>query len=174
MNTLLLIALRLIHVVGGAFWVSVVGFFRLFLYPALASLGVENPRFSQALNQRNRFAIFMRLITVGNILSGFVLYYLSSGGLKWSWITSGPGIGFSLGALAGIGAFVAGGIGIGRVSPLLQAASRELAAQGKDAQPELASRVKALQRSFHLYETLDFWFLVAAMLLMATARYWNF
>ncbi len=174
MNTLLLIVLRLMHVVGGALWVSVVVFFKIFLYPALASLGVENPRFGQALNQRNRFAIFMRLITVGNILSGLVLYYLSSGGLKLSWITSGPGIGYSLGALAGMGAFLAGGIGMGRVSPLLQAASRELAAQGKTPKPELVNRVKALQGSLHLYETLDFWFLVIAMLLMATARYWNF
>lgn len=174
MNTLLLMIFKVLHVFGGALWVSVVVYNQMFISPTLQVIGVDSLRFNQALDQKNRFTRFMGLIATGTILSGFLFYYLYSGGLKWGWITSGTGIAFSLGALAGIGAFLIGGFGIGRITAQLKAASAELAAQGKTPKPKLVSRIKALESTFHFYETLDFWFLVVAMLLMITARFWKF
>ena len=174
MNTLVLVVLRFLHIVGGALWIGVVVFFRFFLQPSIEAIGPESQKFGQALNRNNRFSRFMGAITLLNILSGFVLFYLTSGGLKWAWITSGPGIGFSLGALAGIGAFFIGGFSMRKTSSQLHAASEQLAAQGDLPSPDLANQTASLQKTLHFYETLDFWLLAAAMLTMATARYWNF
>jgi uncharacterized membrane protein len=174
MNTLVLVVLRILHVVGGAFWIGVVVFFRFFLQPAIEAIGPESQKFDQALNKNNRFSQFMGAITLLNVLSGFILFYLTSGGLKWAWITSGPGIGFSIGALAGIGAFFIGGFSMRKTSSQLRAASEQLAAQGDSPAPDLAHRTASLQKTLHTFETLDFWLLAAAMLTMATSRYWNF
>ena len=172
MNTLLLIVLRILHVVGGALWVGVAVLFSFFLSPAIKALGADGQKLSLKIG--NNFSKFMGTITTLNILSGFWLYYLGSGGLKWAWITSRSGIGFSLGALAGIGAFFVGGFGMNKTAAQLRAASDALAAKAGSPAPDLASQVASLTKTLHLYETVDFWLLAAAMLLMATARYWSF
>jgi len=56
----------------------------------------------------------------------------------------------------------------------LRAASDALAAKAGSPAPDLASQVASLTKTLHFYETVDFWLLAAAMLLMATARYWSF
>lgn len=151
---------------------SVAVLFRFFLSPAIKALGADGQKIS--LKMGSNFSKFMGTITTLSILSGFGLYYLGSGGLKWTWITSGPGIGFSLGALAGIGAFFVGGLGMSKTSAQLRAASDALAAKAGNPAPDLVSQVASLTKTLHFYETVDFWLLAAAMLLMATARYWNF
>jgi multisubunit Na+/H+ antiporter MnhB subunit len=97
-----------------------------------------------------------------------------SGGLNWVWITSSPGGGFSLGAITGIGAFFIGGFGMSRASSLLRPASGELSRQEISQSPTLANRVESLKKSLRWYENMNFLLLAAAMLLMSTARYWNF
>ena len=54
------------------------------------------------------------------------------------------------------------------------AVTKALAAKAGSPAPDLASQVASLTKTLHFYETVDFWLLAAAMLLMTTARYWSF
>ena len=103
-----LIVLRLLHIVAGVFWVSSAWFFFLFVEPTAAELGPESERFMNGMMVRRKAPIFITIASVTTVLAGLALYWRASAGLTAAWITSGPGIGFTVGAVAAIVAFVAG------------------------------------------------------------------
>ena len=172
MNAYILIVLRLLHIFCSALWVSVAFLFRFFVNPALNAIGPDSQKFGQALNDRNRFSIFMGAITLLTLISGFILYYKASGGLNFAWIMTGPGIGFSIGAVAGIIAFFIGGFAMEKITIKLRAAMEEESKTEKNQNQGTESKVANLQKSLNKIETLDFIFLSMAMAAMATARYW--
>ncbi|QLQ04659.1 MAG: hypothetical protein HZY76_00160 [Anaerolineae bacterium] len=109
--SIVLLLLRLIHIVAGAFWVGAGVAYFLYFEPS-AKAGPARSKFMQELIGKYRYPIFMNVSSLLTILAGLGLYWASSGGLSAAWLTSGPGLGFTLGALAGLIAFGIGFIGI--------------------------------------------------------------
>ena len=70
----------------------------LYFEPAAKGLGPARPKFMQELIGKYRYPIFMNVSSLLTILAGLGLYWFSSGGLSAAWLTSGPGLGFTLGA----------------------------------------------------------------------------
>jgi len=103
-----LIVLRLLHIVAGVFSVGAAWFFFVFVEPTAAELGPESERFMNGMMVRRKAPIFITIASVTTVLAGLALYWRASAGLTAAWITSGPGIGFTVGAVAAIVAFVAG------------------------------------------------------------------
>ena len=66
----------------------------------------------QDLVGTHRYPVFMNASSMLCILAGLALYWFSSNGLSAAWITSGPGLGFTLGSLATLAAFGIGFFGI--------------------------------------------------------------
>lgn len=100
------------------------------------------------------------------MLTGIVLYWNISGGFRVAWITSTPGLTFTVGAEAALVALVVSG----RVSQLLGQLYRHDPATATD-DPQQDRRFSDLHRSLSRTNTLYVTLLLVAVLAMASARY---
>ncbi len=174
MNILILNLLRFVHVVAGILWGGAAVSYLFFVKPSVNAIGATGPQFMQNLMERRKYPIFMMSTSLLTILAGGVLFWFSSGGFNPAWMASGPGIGFTIGSVASLVGFLAGGIGVGPTSQKMAALGGQIAASGKGPTPGQIAQMEALEKRFNLAEQLDFIMLVIAMLTMATARYWLF
>ena len=173
-NTIFILLFRLMHIIGGGLWFGVAVFYLFFIHPSVQSIGPASAQFTQTLNNRKKYPLFMSIITTATIFSGIALYWISSGGFNFGWIQSDPGIGYSLGALAGISAFFIGGFGISSAAGALGALKKEIVSKENEPNNQQALLLNKLEKKLLRIEIADFIFLAAAMIFMATARYWNF
>lgn len=174
MNTTLIIFLRLVHVFAGALWVGAAIFYLFFIKPSVKAIGPAGPQFMQNLTERRKYPMFMMSTSLLTVLAGGVLYFYSSGGFNLAWLRSGPGIGFTLGSLAALVAFLVGSLVIGPTSGQMGALGKQISMSGKPPSPEQISALQALEKKMASAERIDFIMLAIAMLTMATARYWIF
>jgi uncharacterized membrane protein len=174
MNIYLLNLLRLVHVVAGILWAGAAISYLFFVKPSVKSLGTVGPQFMQNLMQRRKYPIFMISTSLLTVLAGGVLYWFFSGGFSLAYIKSGVGLGFTIGSVASLVAFLVGTFGIGPTSGQMSALGGKIIASGDGPTPEQAVKLQALEKRLNLAEQVDFIMLVIAMLTMATARYWTF
>lgn len=174
MNIYVLNLLRFVHVVAGMLWAGAAISYLFFVKPSVKSIGLAGPQFMQSLMQRRKYPIFMMSTSLLTILAGSPLLWFISGGLDLTWITTGPGLGFTIGSLAAIVAFFVGGLGIGPTSEKMAALGGQIAASGQEPRPEQIRQMEALEKRLNRAEQVDFLMLAIAMLTMATARYWLF
>jgi uncharacterized membrane protein len=99
-----IIVLRLIHVLGGAFWVGSALFSSFFLVPALATTGPSAGAVFAAL-QRRRMFVVLPIVALLTILSGVRLMMIVSGGSP-AYFASAMGRTLSTAATAAIVAFL--------------------------------------------------------------------
>jgi hypothetical protein len=105
------------------------------------------------------------------VLAGLALYWRVSGGLTGAWVTSGPGIGFTIGGLAAIVAFVAGFALIKpRVDRVSTLGAEMKAAGGPPAQAQI-DEMGGLQRQLRQIGLADAILLTVAVFFMAISRY---
>jgi uncharacterized membrane protein len=113
MHTYLIILLRIIHIFAGALWIGAAISYLFFFKPSVKAIGPAGPQFMQNLAGRRKYPLFMISTSLLTVLAGGILYWFSSGGFNPAWIASGPGIGFTIGSLAALVAFLVGNFGIG-------------------------------------------------------------
>lgn len=170
MNTLQLIA-RILHIGFGVFWAGTIFFVVFLLEPSIRSVGPDGGKVMLALQKRN----FMTILPVAaglTILSGFYLYWISSGGLAPGWMVSSFGITLTIGAISSLVGFVIGlffmrptALRVGQMSASIGTAADD--AERNDIMAEinvLKSRSRTLTRWVAL-------FLGVAVVTMAIARY---
>ena len=174
MNTYLLILLRILHIFAGALWVGAAISYLFFFKPSVKAIGSAGPQFMQNLSERRKYPVFMVSTSLLTVLAGGALYLYASGGFSWAWISSGPGIGFTIGSLAALVAFLVGNFGIGPTAGKLGALGQQIGAAGGMPTPEQISTLQALEKKLSRAELIDFVTLAISMLTMATARYWTF
>jgi uncharacterized membrane protein len=174
MNVFFLILLRLIHVVAGALWIGAAVFYLFFLKPSVKSIGPAGPQFMQNLVKRRKYPVFMLSVSLLTVLAGGVLYFYTSKGFFLAWLQSGPGIGFTIGSLAALVAFLVGGMGISPTSARMGALGEQMAKAGGPPAPEQLQEMHALEAKLNVFEIVDFSMLALSMVTMATARYWVF
>ncbi len=166
----LMIVLRIFHIVGGVFWVGSAMFGTFLLGPAASATGASGREVMDYLVSKARMSTRMSAASGVTVLAGAILYWIDSAGLTSSWTSSGPGLGFGIGAILalvgmGIGAVVgANGKKIGRLAA---------AAQGKPSDAQLAEMraAQAAMSQASLWSTIT---LILSLACMATARYWLF
>lgn len=174
MNVYLLILLRLVHILAGILWGGTAVFYLFFVKPAVKSIGPAGPQFMQNLAERRKYPIFMLSMSLLTVLAGGILYWYASGGLSLAWITTGTGIGFTIGSLAALVAFFVGSLVIGPTSAKMGELGGRIAAAGGPPTPEQAGEMHRLEKRLSRAENVDFIMLVISMVTMATARYWTF
>ena len=101
------IVLRLIHIMGGVFWVGAAWMIAGFLFPTANAAGPEGAKFLQRLFQ-SRLPTVISAAGGLNILAGLLLYWRDSGHLRLDWITTNAGLAFTLGGASALVAFVIG------------------------------------------------------------------
>lgn len=168
---LVLILARIVHVGGAMLWFggAIVGAF--FLQPTAAALGASAQPFMEHLMRRRRMGVYFPIVAGLTIVSGAILYWRDSGGLQAAWITSGPGIAFTIGGLAAVSTFVGGMLLIGPAIAAQGAVQAELV-RG-DGIPTEAQRARLVgaEGKLRLANRIDLPLLVIAALTMAVGRY---
>jgi len=101
-------ALRLIHIVVGAFWVGTLVFVAAFLMPAVRAAGAAGGAVMRQVMQGRHLHAFMIAASWLTILSGAVMAWWDSGTLGLRWFAQGSGLIFGIGAALALAATAVG------------------------------------------------------------------
>jgi uncharacterized membrane protein len=166
------IIFRFIHVVAAILWVGSAFAVFVFVEPTVAALGPEGGRFMGLMVEKRKLPQVITGLSGLTVLGGVVLYLKVSSGLDTDWISSGPGIGFTIGGIAAITAFVMGLIAIKPTVERMTELGGEIQAAGGPPTPEQAATIQRLSERFKLLGKIDLVLILIAAATMATARYW--
>ena len=169
MNVLIL-ALRLIHIIGGVFWVGSSVMFKFYISPTVAATADSGQKFMAHLVTKTRLTSAITGSAVLTVLAGAALYWIDSQGLTSLWKSSGPGLGFGLGALFALVGLVFGMM-VGRNVGILGRLASQV--QGKPTNEQM-SRIQSAQKQLGYAAPISTLSLILALVCMATARYWLF
>jgi len=103
-----LLVLRLLHIGAGAFWVGSTLSLAFFIKPALKEKGDTGQKFIDYLITKKRFGTDSAGAGGMAGIAGILLYWRDSQGLTSAWMRSSTGIGFAIGAVLGLIAFIFG------------------------------------------------------------------
>ena len=170
-----MIVFRIIHIGSAILWAGSALFFYAFVGPTVENtLGSEAGKFFNYLVRQRKAVIFYVAVSTLTIVAGAFLYWRDSAGLDFGWMQTGPGIGFTVGAIAGIISWVLVLLVLAPTSYRLVALGGRIAAAGVPPSQEQVTGLQALQRRLKSYSLLNLVFLGIATISMATARYLNF
>lgn len=163
------IILRLIHIFGGTIWVGAAFFNALFLEPTARAAGAEGGRFMERLVTKTPFVKYMTLASLSTVLSGIVLYWLDSN-FRLSWIMSREGLIFTVGALAGLAAYVTGQFVIAPTAARIGALGNEMVMAGGPPTTIQLDQMSTLQARAMRSGILELVLMVISVAGMAGAR----
>lgn len=169
MNTLTITALRIIHVVSGAFWLGVAVTNAFFILPSIRAAGPAGGQVMAQVVQRKlpQYVNLAILLTIG---SGIILFAWRSGGFG-SWILSPSGLVFSIGAVL---ALATAALGVAYVTPTvgrIGALAASAPAATGDELDGIRSNIQQLQMRLQTAARGAAVLLVIAAACMAAGRY---
>src|SRR5688572_937037 len=158
--------LRFLHIISGIVWGggAVIMFFAVL--PSIAATGDSGKQFAAYLFGKSSFTKIMLVAGLTTVLAGSYLYGVDSNWFQSAWMQSSQGMGFGIGASAGIVAFVFGF--------LISKTNQELGKLGAQIQgaptPEQRSALDALQKRLRFVATVNIIFILLSIGMMASAR----
>lgn len=163
------LVLRLVHVVGGVFWVGSAAFLAFYVEPTARAMGPEGGRFLVRLGQTSLTTVISGVAGLV-ILAGLVLYWRDSGGLQIPLMLSGPGLAFGVGGLIALATYLYGFVVTRPTLTRMGRLGREIAAAGAPTPAQMAE-INDLQRTAASAARLTAYGLLVAAAAMAVARY---
>ena len=167
---IVILILRLIHILGGVFWVGGALAMNFFVGRTIGATGDAGKQFAGHLMGKTRFSQMMSFSGMATLVAGFILYGIDSNWFTSAWQSSGPGIGFGIGALFALVGMVTGHMNgnnnraMGRIGAQIQ--GRPTADQ--------AAKLGAIQKQQAWVVPVNTYSLLLAVFLMAIARYLRF
>lgn len=158
--------LRIIHIVGGVFWVGGTLMMTFFIGPTVGAIGESGQKFVGHLMNNLKFSNRMAIASGATVLAGFILYALDARAGN-AWLRSSFAIGLGIGAIFALVGFVAG-ILIGRTIKAMVQLGGQL--QGKPSAEQM-TRLQELSKRQSTYSVIATLSLVLATVFMAIARY---
>ena len=137
-----------------------------FVSPAIGATGDAGRQFAGHLIGRTSFSRFMMLAGLTTVLAGSYLYGVNSNWFSSGWMMSGQGIGFGIGATAGIIALIFGFL-IGNTNGALAALGAQIQGKPSDAQ---MSAMQALRQRASFVTVGNTVFIIISISFMALAR----
>lgn len=166
-----MVLLRLIHIIGGVFWVGSVLFLAWFLLPSGRTTGQAGLTVLQDVMMRRKMSIYLMTAMGLTILSGLAMYIHLAMATHGAWASSTMGKVLGFGALCGI---VGGGIG-GSVSKStgmkMAAIGKAIQASGGPPTEAQKAEINALQEKSEKVMRVVALLLILAVASMASARY---
>ncbi len=166
----LIIALRIIHILAGIFWVGGTLIMAFFIVPTIGAMEEAGQKFISYLMQNLKFSMRMSAAAGLTVLAGVILFWIDSKGFTSAWMRSGAGRGFGIGAGFAIIGFITG-ILIGRAMKSMAALGAQF--NGKPTS-EQSAQMQALRKQQTLYSNITSAALLLAVIFMAAARYFTF
>ena len=174
MELFYLIVLRFAHVISSFCWAGGALIFFWFVEPTAKALAPTGMQFVQHMINKRRYNIFMGISSTLTVLSGgLLLWQITSGNLSF-YMKTGPGLGFTLGALVGLAVYFVGMFGIKPRADQLGKIGAAVQAAGVPPTPEQAAQLHKLDGEMSSLSRVDFWLVALSLSLMVTARYWLF
>ena len=164
-------AVRVIHIFAGVFWAGAAIAMAAFITPAVQLAGPAGGTFMQKLAQHTRFSFFMNQAALLSALSGLVLFWIFSGGLQLAWITTGHGLGLTVGSIAGLVEFFMGLMVMRPTAERMGALGKEIQAGGGPPSTAQIAEMGALQKKLAEGGMCGAVLLAIAVFGMAVARY---
>ena len=167
-----LLVLRFIHIVASVCWAG--GGFIMFLFvePTAKALAPAGMQFVQFMVTKRRFSIFMVVSSTLTVLSGALLIWQRVSADWLAYVQTGPGLGFTLGSIAGIVVYFVGMLGVNPRAVKMSKIGQEIQAAGGPPTPEQSAELHRLDREMAAYNLADFLLVALSLALMASARYW--
>jgi hypothetical protein len=166
---LYLLVLRLIHVVSAVCWVGGTLVLVGFILPAVKRAGPDGGKFMQLLVQR-KLPLYLLIAAWSAIVSGALMFWVVSGGLRTQWLATSHGIVLSLGALSGIGAFLVGGLISSPAAARLGEIGKQVQASGGAPTAEQAGAMRSLQERLVTGAHIAAGLMTVALILMIASR----
>ena len=161
--------LRLVHIVGGIFWVGAMFLMAGFLIPTARATGRDGGKFMQHLMQQRKLPVYLASAMLLTVVSGLILYGRLVAATDGAWAGTAPGIAYGSGGLAAIlGASL--GMAISGTAARRMATIGQTVAQGgpsAEQQAEMTRLQSRMARGSRIAAAL----LLIASVAMAIARY---
>jgi uncharacterized membrane protein len=166
MNYYLLI-LRILHIGAGVYWVGSTLLLAFVITPALKATGGSGQKFVDYLITKKRFGT--ESAGAGGMagIAGLLLYWHDSQGLTSAWMESSAGIGFAVGGVFGLIAFIFG-ILTDRKLKAMAGLREQLESAPSD---EKSSQLQGLEKQQTTYLNICAVTLTLSLWIMAVARY---
>jgi uncharacterized membrane protein len=163
------IVLRVVHIGAGIFWVGSATFLLVFVEPTVQALGPKAGPVMAHLNQVRKMPVVIAYSAILTITAGIWLYWRDTNGFDLDIITTSVGIGFTVGAIAAIIAFV---IGLTMVRPRVERLGALAGAMGSGSPTqEQVQEMGQLQGALRGISIFNEVLLVIAVAAMASARF---
>jgi hypothetical protein len=166
-----MVFLRLIHIIGGVFWVGTVLFLAWFLIPAQRSAGQAGLTVMKEVMMKRKMSIYLMTAMGLTILSGLVMYAhlaMATHG-AWARTTDAKVLGF--GALCGIIGGAIGGSSSKKTGMRMAELGNEIQASGGPPTEAQKAEINALQDKAEKVMRYVAVLLLLAVAAMASARY---
>ncbi|HEX6315346.1 MAG TPA: hypothetical protein VFZ73_10830 [Gemmatimonadaceae bacterium] len=167
----MVIVLRLVHIIGGVFWVGSVMFLALMLAPSLRAVGPGGAPVMNQLVKVRRMPMVMMASAILTVAAGIWLLIIDSAGEPGVWMRSGTGQTFSIGGALAIVGFIIGMAVNLPASKRLAAIGTVAAARGGPPTAEESTEMQRLQGRMSIASNIVMLLLVLATAAMAVARY---
>jgi uncharacterized membrane protein len=158
--------LRIIHIVGGVFWVGGTLFMTFFVGPTVGATGEAGQRFVGHLMNNLKLSNRLSAAAGLTVLAGLILYGLDARAGA-TWMRSSFAIGLGIGALFALIGLVFG-IMIGRTTKAMADLGARM--QGKPS-PDQLRQMQALQKRQATVSMISTIAVLLATVFMAIARY---
>jgi hypothetical protein len=166
----MILVLRLLHILSGAFWYGSVMFNAGFLLPSLGAVG---PGAGAVVGQLNKRGLPQALMGAGivTVASGVWLMFLVSGGDIGNWMRSSMGRTLATGGTFAILALIIGMIMNPPAAKRLGAIAAAIQQRGGPPTAEETAQLAALQGRLRMGTVIVAWLLTLAVAAMALGRY---
>ena len=165
------IALRIVHIFSGVVWAGGAALFFFYIEPTINKLGPDAEKFVDEMFNRRKLPVYFAIASTLTVVGGLILYWRDSNGLEAAWITSAPGLAFTVGGIAAIIAWLAGPLLIPPNVRRLGEIGAQIKAAGGPPPPELLTEMHATQERLRKIGLADLILIGIAVLTMAVARY---
>lgn len=161
--------LRIVHIVGGVFWVGGTLMMTFFIAPTVGATADSGQKFISHLMGNLKFSQRMSAAAGLTVLAGFLLYWHDASGSSL-WVSSSAGRGFGIGAAFAIVGFVFG-ILIGRTTKAMAQLGAQFQGKPTDEQMTQMQKFRSQQMTYSYTASVA---LIIALIFMAIARYFVF
>ncbi len=164
------IVLRLIHILGGIFWLGSSIFLTSFLVPALKATSGDVYTTVAALHRRRLF-VWLPVASTLVVLTGLRLVWIDSAGFSAGYFSTASGRGFSIGGGAAILAFVLAVTVLRPTVDHMLAIGERLGTGAESDHAALLTDLSATQHRLDGAASANTWLLILAASAMAISRY---
>jgi uncharacterized membrane protein len=164
-----LLVLRLVHIVGGMFWVGTALFMTFFLLPAATQAGPSGGQVMANLAKR-KIMVVLPIVAILTILSGIRLMHIVSAGFAPGYFRTGSGHTYAISAACAVLALIIG-IAVSRPAHLKAAKLSQSAVSDKSSKELINAEIKALHQRANMASMIVTILVLLAAAGMAIARY---